>query len=290
MHVTVSAPAKVNLTLDVTGCRDDGYHLIDTIMQTIGLYDRVTAALTAEEGIRIQADDERLPSDTANTAYQAAQAFLAATDWHEGGVTIHLEKRIPQQAGLGGGSADAAGVLVALNVLTDARLETEALCTIGEAVGADVPFCVLGGAARCTGIGTILSPLPVLGEGAIVVVKPPCGVSTAEAYRLIDRAALERRPHTGSMADALCEGDLDAVGREVCNVFEEALALPEVAAIRRVLRAHRTLGCAMSGSGSAVFGIFREKSDAARCCQALRAQYEEVFLCEPVPDGPTVER
>lgn len=286
MQVTVAVPAKVNLTLDVTGRRDDGYHLIDSIMQTISLYDRVTVALTAAAGIAVTADDETLPLDEPNTAYRAAAAFLAATGWRDGGVAVHLEKRIPQQAGLGGGSADAAGVLAALNTLTDARLKTEELCAIGERVGADVPFCVLGGAARCTGTGTILSPLPALSEGYFVIVKPPCGVSTAEAYRLIDRADITRRPHTGSMADALCEGDLDAVGREVLNVFEDAVALPEVAAIRRVLRDHRTLGGAMSGSGSAVYGLFREKNEAQRAVQALKVSFDEVFLCEPIADGP----
>ena len=203
------------------------------------------------------------------------------------GVAIRIRKRIPLQAGLAGGSADAAGVLTALNLLTDARLDSDTLAEAGAMVGADVPFCLTGGAALCTGTGAIVSPLPSMPDCRVVVAKPVCGVSTAEAYRRLDSTELRRRPHTSVATDAVCAGDLPAIGRELCNVFEEAIPLPETEAIRRIMREHRTLGCLMSGSGSAVYGLFDDREAARQCAEALRRETEEVFLCRPCPHGPT---
>lgn len=290
MTVTVDAPAKINLSLDITGRREDGYHLIETVMQAVDLYDRVTVRQTGAPGtIRLGLMDARIPGGPANTAYRAAEAFFVAAEdkgIRNPGISIAINKRIPMQAGLAGGSADAAGTLAALNRLTDARLTDEELCVIGARVGADVPFCIVGGAAFAEGTGTILSPLPSMPDCFIVVAKPDCGVSTPEAYRRIDSAALRHRPHTSVVADALCAGELDTLSRELCNVFEEALALPEVGAIRQVMRDHGTLGCCMSGSGSAVFGLFEEETGARRCMAALKRDYAEVFLCRPCPHGP----
>lgn len=287
MDVSVYAPAKINLTLDVTGRREDGYHLIETVMQTVSLCDKVTVWKTGDGAISLEMDDERLPVDRRNTAYRAAEVFFQAAEIPNPGVGIRIQKRIPMQAGLAGGSADAAGVLVALNRLTDRRLDLDTLCEVGGRVGADVPFCVAGGASLCTGTGTILSPLSSMPNCYIVIAKPVCGVSTQEAYSRIDRAEIRRRPHTSVMADALLAGELDVIGRELCNVFEEAITLPEVASICAVMREHQTMGCMMSGSGSAVFGLFEKKSQAMRCGQALHKDYEEVAVCRPFPDGPT---
>lgn len=290
MTVTVEAPAKINLTLDVTGRREDGYHLIETVMQAVGLCDRITVRQQGEPGsVRLLLEDERIPDGPSNTAYKAALAFFAAVKdkgIDNPGVSVSIHKRIPMQAGLAGGSADAAGTLVALNRLTDARLTDEELCAVGAGVGADVPFCIVGGAAFAEGTGTILTPLQSMPSCHIVVAKPDCGVSTPEAYRRIDGAVLRRRPHTSVVVDALCAGELDTLSRELCNVFEEALALPEVNAIRQVMRNHGTLGCCMTGSGSAVFGLFDEEAAAHRCMAALKRDYEEVYCCSPWPHGP----
>lgn len=151
MEVTVRAPAKINLTLDAVGRRDDGYHLIESVMQAVDLFDIVTVRRTREPGIRLETDDERVPDDESNTAWRAAQAFFEIAGLPPEGVEIRIRKRIPLQAGLAGGSADAAGVLTALNLLTDSRLEGSILAEAGERVGADVPFCLTGGAALCTG-------------------------------------------------------------------------------------------------------------------------------------------
>ena len=287
MNVTVEAPAKINLTLDVVGRRDDGYHLVETVMQAVDLCDRVTVRRTDKPGaVSLLCDDARVPDGPDNTAVRAAAAFFAACGLPNPGVEIGLRKRIPLQAGLAGGSADAAGTLVALDRLMDTRMTAAELCAVAETVGADVPFCVLGAAAYAEGIGTILTPLPSLPDCAVVIAKPLDGVSTAEAYRLVDRAALTRRPHTGAAVDAVCAGDLAAVAHGLCNVFEDALALPEVAAIGQVMREHGTLGCRMTGSGSAVFGLFDNEEAARRCAAALRRDYDEVFQCRPCPHGP----
>lgn len=290
MTVTVEAPAKINLTLDVTGRREDGYHLIETVMQAVSLCDQVIVRQHGKPGdIVLQTGEEGIPDGPSNTAYKAAEAFFEAVEdqgIENPGILITLHKRIPVQAGMAGGSADAAGTLWALNRLTDARLTQEELCAVGAKVGADVPFCVMGGAAFAEGTGTILTPLPSLPDCFVVIAKPDCGVSTPEAYRRIDRAVLRRRPHTSVVEDALCAGELDTVSRELCNVFEEALALPEIACIRQIMREHATLGCCMTGSGSAVFGLFSEETEARRCAAALKREYETVFCCRPCPHGP----
>ena len=287
-RVVVQAPAKINLTLDVTGRRDDGYHLIRSVMQSVELCDTVTVKLTgAASGLELSADDERVPLDESNTALRAARACLDAV-MENSGAAIHLHKVIPMQAGLAGGSADAAGVIAALDYLLDTRLPPEALGEIGAAVGADVPFCLLGGAAEAEGTGTVLSALPSMPDCFLVLAKPPCGVSTAEAYRRIDAAQLLRRPLTGQMVEAVCSGDLESIAAGVCNVFEEALNLPEVRQIRSIMRGFRTLGCAMTGSGSAVFGIFADKADAQHCAEKLRREDNEVFVCRPSAHGPLV--
>ena len=284
MNVTVEAPAKINLTLDVVGRRDDGYHLVETVMQAVDLCDRVTVRRTDKPGaVSLLCDDARVPDGPDNTAVRAAAAFFAACGLPNPGVEIGLRKRIPLQAGLAGGSADAAGTLVALDRLMDTRMTAAELCAVAETVGADVPFCVLGAAAYAEGIGTILTPLPSLPDCAVVIAKPLDGVSTAEAYRLVDRAALTRRPHTGAAVDAVCAGDLAAVAHGLCNVFEEALALPEVAAIGQVMREHGTLGCRMTGSGSAVFGLFDNEEAARRCAAALRRDYDCLLYTSPSP-------
>lgn len=280
--VTERAPAKLNLTLDVTGRRADGYHEIRTVMQTVDLCDEVTVRLTRDHGIRLELSDPSLPTDHRNTCHQAAARFFEATGLVCPGVSIRVTKRIPQQAGLAGGSADAAAVLRGLNRLLRAGLSARELCEIGALVGADVPFCVQGGTALATGIGEQLTPLPPLGAVWIVLAKPPVGVSTKAAYEAIDAAAVPlTRPAETRMIEALSAGDAALVGSRLCNVFEQALALPEVAAIRRHMATCSPLGSAMTGSGSAVFALFADESAARDCARAL-SPHARTFVCRPV--------
>ena len=285
--IVMRAPAKINLTLDVTGIRPDGYHTIRSVMQTVDLCDRITVSICEQPGIVLSLSDPALPTGRDNIAFRAAEVFMEQSGWRQG-LNIEVEKHIPMQAGMAGGSADAAGVLVALGELSGAGIPTEELCAWGLRIGADVPFCIRGGCALAEGIGERLTPLPVLPECWIAVVKPEAGVSTAEAYRRVDRAILSRRPDTETMAAALHKGDLADAAQAVCNVFEEGMALEEVAAIRTAMRAYSPLGRQMTGSGSAVFALFEDESRACDCARALSG-LGNTFVCRPWPAGPVRE-
>lgn len=276
MNVTVWAPAKINLTLDVVGRREDGYHLLESIMQAVDVAD----TLTAEKASTITLDAAALCPVEKNTAYRAARAFFAHTGI-DGGVRMTLTKRIPQQAGMGGGSADAAAALWALDRLYDTRLSPEQLCAIGLTVGADVPFCVMGGAAYVTGVGEGLCSLPPLPDCHIVIAQPADGVSTGEAYAAIDAAPIVTRPNHALALPAMERGDLAGVCRQVYNVFEPATAIPGVAEIRRVMDGYAPLASQMTGSGSAVFAIFADEAPALACREALAAMAPVAFICHP---------
>lgn len=285
MRVTVAAPAKINLTLDVTGKLPSGYHTVEMVMQTIDLMD--TVEITAADTLSLSVGDALLPADESNTAWKAACLYSEKI-----GIppcfAISLHKNIPMQAGLAGGSADAAGVLVALNALHDDRLSVEALCALGAQVGADVPFCVLGGTMLATGIGTELAPLPSMPDCYIVVAKPFCGVSTAKAYAAIDSMPYPQQRHSDMMKRALEAGDISAVGAGMHNRFAEVLRLPEVDTLAEKLRTAGAIGACMTGSGSAVVGVFERKQTADACAASLRALCEKVAVCRPWHGGPAV--
>lgn len=287
-RLTLSAPAKINLLLDVVGKRDDGYHLIRTVMQTITLSDTVTVTRIDEPGIYLRLSDKTLPTDRRNTAYVAVKAFWNALPEAQrvGGVDVYIDKKIPQQAGLAGGSADAAAVLRGLNSLWDRPFSTDALCALAVSIGADVPFCVRGGAAFAGGIGEALEPIKGLSEEMFLVVcKPTVSVPTAKAYAAVDVFDGERRtPDEAGLLAALEAGDAAAVGARLCNVFEDVLRLPEVDAIFEKAREFSPLGCCMSGSGSSVYALFEREADARACREALR-DFGAVYLCRPLTNG-----
>ena len=283
--LTLAAPAKINLTLDVLGRRADGYHDLRTVMQTVDLSDTVTLEKTGE-GIALSLSDPALPTDRRNTAYAAAEGFFAALTAHGGtsfGVRIFVQKTVPQQAGMGGGSADAAAVLRGLNTLAGNPFSPDDLCALGAEIGADVPFCVRGGAALATGIGERLSPVPGLPENVFIVVcKPPVGVSTGAAYNAVDAhlSAVIPSDEAGLLA-ALKAGNPAGVGARLHNAFEQALALPEVTEILTRMQGFSPLGCRMTGSGSATFALFADESAAIACADVL-APFGETFVCHPL--------
>ena len=278
MQVTVRTPGKINITLDVVGVRQDGYHLLESIMQAVDVTDTLTAEKAADITLDVMGGHP-CPIEK-NTAYKAAQVFFRDTGI-DGGVHLTLEKHIPQQAGMGGGSADAAAVLWALDRLYDAHLSAETLCRMGVQVGADVPFCVVGGTAFVTGIGEGIRPLAPLPNCHIVVAQPAEGVSTAEAYGAIDRAASLRHPDHAAALQALEAGDLPALCRQAENVFEQVTALAGVTSIRRRMEKFSPLCSRMTGSGSAVFAVFDDPQTANACLSALKADYPTAFLCHP---------
>lgn len=281
MATSTNAYAKINLTLDITGRREDGYHLLRMVMQSVSLCDRLTLN-EGDRGIRILCGRADVPCDESNTAYKAAAAFFAfsGTEPH---IAIEIEKNIPSQAGLGGGSADAAAVLHALNKMYRTGYSKQTLCEIGVRVGADVPFCVLGGTALAEGIGEKLTALPPLPCCFLVICKPPVGVDTKNAYALADSAGTAGM-HTDAVLRAVRSGDLHAVSEHLGNDFERVIQLDDVTRIKQLMKSTGALGACMTGSGSAVYGIF-EKEAVARACRSTLAQsFSEVFLCEPVND------
>ena len=266
----VAAHAKINLFLDITGRRADGYHLIDTVFQSVALCDVVTVELAGD--ITVRCDAPGIPCDGRNIANRAAAAFYARTGL-PGGADIFIEKHIPQEAGLGGGSADGAAVLSALNRLHGGPLSAEILREVGLSVGADLPFCLSGGTARATGIGEMLTPLPALSGAPVVIVKPPFGISTAAAYR-----AYDERPPAARRAIDLA-GVLSLDPDALYNAFEELTdRRGEIKAIKRALRDSGAFAALMSGSGSAVFGMFRTEAEAAQGAKALSHGGSEVFV------------
>lgn len=291
MKITVNAPAKINLTLSMVGRRADGYHLLDSIMQAVSLYDVITVETVARDDVTLTLRNTSLAVTPTNTALKAAAVFFRETGIPQRGLAITVEKHIPMQAGMGGGSADAAGVLVALNALFDVGLTTEQLCRMGEQIGADVPFCIHGGAARATGIGEILVPLPSLPQCAIAVAKPPRGISTAEAYRAVDAIAWQGAEPSDHVEEALRAGDVIAVARSLDNDFERAYRFEEIDAIQQAARGNGALGCRMTGSGSAVYALCADKVTATAVCAAMAAAWQDVetYCCEPVATGPVIK-
>lgn len=282
------APAKLNLALDIVGRRSDGYHFVDMVMQTIDLYDEVELGLTGG-GINVECGELPLPEGEGNTAYKAARLFFEYVGVKRG-VDVNITKRIPAGAGLAGGSADAAAVLVGLNALLGVGLTVGQLCEIGVKVGADVPFAILGGTSISGGIGEKLTPLPALKGCCFVVVKPSVSVSTAAAYKAWDEKRPKGEKGIEGVVEAVKEGDVRALSSSVFNVFEEVLQLCEVKNAKKALLENGALGAAMSGSGSAVFGIFEDKREAERTAGTLKGRFEQVFLCTPVGKGAFIAK
>ena len=280
MSLTVLAPSKLNLSLDVCGVLPNGYHELRSVMQAIDWCDEITVALAPEAGIRLTCDGG-IPADERNLAHRAAALFFEFTGQQQGCV-IDVKKHIPAEAGMGGGSSDAAAVLRALNELTGTAVSEPDLLALAAKIGADVPFFLIGGTVLATGIGTDLTPLPPLPDCTFVVVRPTGGVSTPEAYRRLDGAPTLYHPDVDGMVTALYAGDLDGVARHVGNSFEVPMALPHTEAITAAMRTHGALAAALTGSGSAVFGLFDDEAAAAACADTLAKAHPLTRLCHPL--------
>lgn len=289
MHrtIAVKAPAKLNLSLDILGLRHDGYHFMKMLMQTVDIFDDITIETGSGGGITLDCDFPELDTGASNLAVRAAQAFCGATGFHREGMRIRLEKRIPLQAGLAGGSADAAGVLVGLNALLERPMASEELCMLGAQLGADVPFCIVGGTLLAEGIGEVLTPLPSLPSCAIVVAKPDTGVSTASAFTRYDAESWQRqRPDTDSLISAIVTGDLAQLAAEMRNVLEDPKDV-QTAGMKALMREQGALGAMLTGSGSAVFGIFESRRRAAKCQSVLAKELSFAAVCAPC-GGPVI--
>ena len=285
MTFKATAPAKINLTLDILGKRPDGYHDVNMLMQAVSLADTVELTLTDKEDITISCSDPVIPCDSRNIVYKIAEAFFKTTGIKNTGVAIHIEKVIPSEAGLAGGSADGAATLRLLNIAFDAHLTDKELCEIGAKVGSDIPFCIVGGTRLATGTGTTLHKVRSMPKCHIVIVKPDISVSTKEAYALADSRTGAKFNYTDFCKQLLYGGDLSGICSALHNDFEEVLNLGEINEIKSQMYKCKALGAAMSGSGSAVFAIFRNERKAQKCAENLRKTYSKVYLTVPVSEG-----
>lgn len=276
------AYAKINLTLDVLNRRTDGYHNVKMIMQAIDLYDEITVELLEKEGIVITSDSPFVPCDETNIAYKAARLMLQRAD-SKSGVSVHISKRIPVCAGLAGGSTDGAAVIVALNSLLGLGLSKSELMEISAPLGADVPFCIMGGTALAEDIGTVLTALPSFRESVVLLVKPPINVSTPWAYKNLKLDGVTH-PDVDGMIKCLETGDYGNFYSCMGNVLE-TVTVPEYPIISRIKKDMLELGAEfsmMSGSGPTVFGFFSDIASAEKAAQSFEKKFDEVIISKTV--------
>ena len=285
MKITLKAYAKINLMLDILSRFENGYHDLFMIMQSVSLYDEVSVSETATKDITITCNVPSIPTDEKNIAYKAARAFFDYTKIENSGINIDIKKNIPHAAGLAGGSTEGAAVIVALDKLFDTGLREKDIIAIGSKVGADVPFCALGGTMLAQYTGTVLSHLPDLELPYIVIVKPTQDVSTAEAYAAFDSAERVRHLDKNGMLQAVISGDYEKVYEKVGNVFEQFIDVTERVLIKDIMRKHGAKCTQMSGSGPSVFGIFEDKEMAENCLEELKKSYEQSYICSSTDRG-----
>lgn len=290
-QLTIHAYAKINLTLDILGKRPDGYHDLEMVMQSVSLYDEVTVKLKDAQGIIVKSPLALQIDEKNNTAYKAASRFFEYCGMAGKGAEIEIQKNIPMEAGLAGGSADAAAVIFALDKLCKTGLTDEKLWEIGVKVGADVPFCITGGTMLAQGKGEILSRLPQLSAFSappmILLCKPDVGVSTGRAYAAVDNASADAldRPSASAMKEMLFVQDVAGLAAHLGNVFEQVLRVEECEKIKRIMMDGGALGACMTGSGSTVFGIFSDEELANQTCKQCLCSYKNTFLTQAVGHG-----
>ncbi len=286
--VILQAPAKLNFSIDIVGVREDGYHLMSMVMQTVNLCDRVKIETDDTNEIKIDCKGISLNSGKDNIAYKSASAFFDFNNIGNRGIIITIDKNIPSGAGMGGGSADGAAVLIGLNLLYNTCLFEENLMQIGEKVGADIPFCIYGGTALVEGIGEKITPLADFPHCYIVVAKPSASVNTKSAFKAYDDGKITKHPDTKGLIASIKWQDILTSTSMFCNVFEEVVELSEMDYIKKQMRLFNGLNPMMTGSGSAIFSVFLKEDDALSCYYNLCGQSIKAYICEPVKTGPKI--
>ena len=279
-----SITSKINLSIDVLGKRQDGYHLVEMIMQTIDLYDLIEINEKDNDQITIKSTSDEIPLDCNNLVYKAANLIKKTFNINKG-VEIHIKKNIPVAAGMAGGSSNAAAVLVGLNKLWNLNLSNQQLEKIGLKLGADVPFCINGGAVLASGIGEELTPIKGLTKDVcILVCKPDLFVSTKEVYECIDSKDIDKRPNNKFLIECLKNEDTRQLAENMFNVLEGVTMdkHPVIQQIKDIMTNNRALGAMMSGSGPTVFGLYENREDAVKCKAILEKQFKQTFVvaCE----------
>lgn len=282
--ISEKAYAKLNISLDVSGVRDDGYHELVMIMQTVDICDDITVELNDSGKITSKCNFAFIPNDERNLAVKAAKLFLEKIGRSDAGADITLNKVIPTGAGMAGGSADAAAVLRALNRAFNNALSTDELLSVSEKVGSDVPYCTVGGTALVRGRGEIIEPLPDFPDCEIVVAKPEFSISTPELFKAIDSVKLKMHPDTAGIVKSIKDGELEGVCRRMYNVFE---AVPDrrmraVGEIKKILSDAGSLGAIMTGTGSAVYGVFKSGTVPSDLKGILEKEYGFCQVAKPV--------
>ena len=278
------AYAKLNLTLDVLGKREDGYHDLQSVMQTVSVRDDIEIDVGTGKPWVLKCDKERIPTDESNLAWKAAKIYLDAMKKDPNGLEIRITKRIPSQAGMGGGSADAAAVLRALNRHYGEPLSIFALAELGAQVGSDVPFCTICGTAMVEGRGERIRKLPDMPDCVFVICKPDFSASTPELYKKLDQTVIAKHPYNRAMESALLAGDLGKVAENIYNVFDPVVTADhlEMNYIKSIFNSYGSLAQQMTGSGSAVFAILPSFEYAAVVCNMLKDNYPNIFIAKPV--------
>ena len=281
------AYAKINLGLDVIGRLENGYHEVKMIMQTVGIYDVLTFK-KIPQGIVITTDHGEIPTDENNLIYKSAKLILEEFGLTEG-ISIHLEKNIPIAAGMAGGSTDAAATFLGMRDLFELEVSEERLRELGVKIGADVPYCIMGGTALAEGIGEKLTKLPAPAKCFLLIAKPDINVSTKYVYEHLDAEGVEKHPDIDEMIKALNLGDLEGITERLGNVLENVTVkkYPIIQRIKEFMLAQGAEGSLMSGSGPTVFGIFREQEQAKEALEALRKEglAKQLFVTECCEGG-----
>lgn len=276
------AYGKINISLDIVGKREDGYHLLEMIMQSIELYDEIEIKIISE-GIEIKCDKHFIPTDGRNLAYKAAELFIKNYNINSG-VSIDIVKNIPVAAGLAGGSSDCATVLKLMNKLFEVNATEEELMNLGITLGADVPYCIKGGTALCEGIGERITTLDSFKNHIVVLVKPPFGVSTREVYKNFDINKAKVHPNTQVLISKMKENDLYYVANNMKNLLENVTLRKHksIYSIKEIMVSKGALGSMMSGSGPTVFGLFDDMQLAQKCYDEMKKKYNDVFLTRTI--------
>lgn len=270
--IKLRARAKINLGLDVTGIRTDGYHEVRMIMQTVGLYDRIIIEKTKEAGIAITSNLPYVPTNESNLMYKAAKLLIKEFDIREG-IRMDLNKFIPVAAGMAGGSSDAASVLYGINRIFDLGLSAAGLMQRGVRIGADVPYCIMRGTALAEGIGEKLTRLAPMPKCSIIVAKPPISVSTALVYESLDMEGVDTHPDIDAVIKGINACDLKQIAYNMGNVLEKVTIPmhPVIDSIKKAMCERGAVNAMMSGSGPTVFGLFDDENTAKKCLEYLRA-------------------
>ncbi|MCF0148049.1 MAG: 4-(cytidine 5'-diphospho)-2-C-methyl-D-erythritol kinase [Clostridium sp.] len=278
----IKAYAKINISLDVIGKREDGYHLLEMIMQSIDLYDELNIEKQNKD-ITIKCNKPYVPTDERNLAYKAARLFMEKYQINSG-VSININKNIPVCAGLAGGSTDGAAVLKAMNKIFDINASDEELMGLGLQLGADVPYCIKGGTALCKGIGEEVTKLKDFKDKILVLVKPPFGVSTKSVYQEFDLTKARSHPNTDVLIKAIEENDLRLVANNMKNLLENVTLRKHkiLISIKEEMKNSGSIGTMMSGSGPTVFAFFDDMLKAQKCFEKMRSKYNDVFITRTI--------